>query len=148
MYLTVGPTAHLAAKAKGDNSMPPKRRVIEDVYVIAPQGPRGLVKAKLLEAQCPVAEVQAHRYHVLTAMPSGIRESRGALPNTSPRWTMLHASIQGHEWDTSPTLERRLRENTGSPTGGDPYGDGVPIVDGPPIEGEQDDPMPKTGRYA
>lgn len=148
MYSTVGPTAYLAVKAKGDNSPPSKRRMIEDVYVIAPPGPRGMVKARLLEAQCPVAGDKTHRYHVSTAMPSGIRETRPSLPNTSPRGTMLSESIQGHKWDTYPSLERRLRENTGSPTGGDPYGDGVPIVDGPTIKGEQDCPMDKAGRYA
>jgi hypothetical protein len=46
---TSGSTAYLAAKAQGDSSMPLKRGRAEDAYGRAPQGPRDMVKATLLE---------------------------------------------------------------------------------------------------
>ena len=46
---TSGSTAYLAAKAQGDGSMPLKRGRAEDAYGRAPQGPREMVKATLLE---------------------------------------------------------------------------------------------------
>ena len=36
--------------------------------------------------------------------------------------------IQGDEWNAYVTLLRTTRTNVGSPTGREPYGDGVPVV--------------------
>ena len=44
---------------------------------------------------------------------------RGAMPSEG---------IQGDEWDAYVTLGRMTGTNAGSPTGREPYGDGVPIV--------------------
>src|SRR5665648_465871 len=44
---------------------------------------------------------------------------RGAMPSEG---------IQGDEWDAYVTLSRTTRTNVGSPTGREPYGDGVPVV--------------------
>jgi hypothetical protein len=54
-----GSTAHLLSKDKGNNSMPVKRRCTEDVEEHAPQDPRNMAKAKLLQSQFP-AGAPAH----------------------------------------------------------------------------------------
>ena len=41
---------------------------------------------------------------------------------------MPSEGIQGDEWGAYVTLERTTRTNAGSPTGREPYGDGVPVV--------------------
>ena len=51
--MTRGATAYLAAKAKGDRSMPSKREPSEDVYGAVPQGPRAMARATLLEPEFP-----------------------------------------------------------------------------------------------
>src|SRR4051794_2484339 len=50
---TFGSTAYLAAKAKGDRSMPSKRGASEDVYGVVPRDPHDMVKVGLLEPQSP-----------------------------------------------------------------------------------------------
>ena len=52
------------------------------------------------------------------ALPSQPSE-RGALPSEGN---------QGDEWAAYVTLGRTTETNAGSPTGREPYGDGVPIV--------------------
>ena len=52
----MGHPAHLAAKAKGDNSMPGKRESPEDVYGAVPQGPRDMARAALPEPQFPAMQ--------------------------------------------------------------------------------------------
>ena len=37
-------------------------------------------------------------------------------------------AFEGDEWDAYVTLSRTTRTNVGSPTGREPYGDGVPVV--------------------
>jgi hypothetical protein len=58
---TSGSTAYLAAKAQGDGSMPLKRGRAEDAYGRAPQDPRDMVKATLLEPQSPAMEAYIPR---------------------------------------------------------------------------------------
>ena len=41
---------------------------------------------------------------------------------------MPNEGIQGDEWDAYVTLLHTTRTNVGSPTGREPYGDGVPVV--------------------
>ena len=45
-----------------------KRRITENVYVMAPQRLNDMAKAELLEPQYPVVELHIHRYHVCTPM--------------------------------------------------------------------------------
>ena len=52
--MPLGQPTYLAAKAKGDYSMWEKRRQAEGVQASAPQDPRDMVKAILLEPQFPV----------------------------------------------------------------------------------------------
>ena len=47
-----------------------KRGVSEDRYDAAPQRLRDMVKAGLLEPQCPVVEPHTRREHVYTPTPS------------------------------------------------------------------------------
>jgi hypothetical protein len=73
---------------------------------------------------------------------------------------MPSEGIQGDEWGAYVTLGRTTRTNAGSPTGREPYGDGVPVVvvesrptDGgresrPQGEGAQVTGYLNAGRYA
>jgi hypothetical protein len=73
---------------------------------------------------------------------------------------MPSEGIQGDEWNAYVTLLRTTRTNVGSPTGREPYGDGVPVVvvgvtthqggreSRPQGQGAQVTGYPKTGRYA
>jgi hypothetical protein len=56
--------AYLDAKAEGDQSMPVKRWLSEDVEGRVPQDPRDMVKAGLLETQSPEVKVRTHRNDV------------------------------------------------------------------------------------
>ena len=77
-----------------------KRGTLEDVYGAAPQRLSDMVKAALLEPQCPASgngtlvgstsEADAIGSH-------GIRFSSVAVPGW---WAMRSERIQGHEWGT------------------------------------------------
>ena len=73
---TFGSTAYLAAKAKGDRSMPSKRGTPEDVYDVAPQDPHDKVKVGLLEPQSPAVYKRTPRYHVCSEDPRDTRFRR------------------------------------------------------------------------
>ena len=62
--MTLGPTAYLAVKAKGDSSMPSKQTWSEDAYGRGLQGPRDRVRAALLEPQPPVMQMYIPRHSV------------------------------------------------------------------------------------
>jgi hypothetical protein len=62
--MTLGPTAYLAVKAKGDSSMPSKRTWSEDAYGHGLQGPRDRVRAALLEPQPPAMQAYISRHSV------------------------------------------------------------------------------------
>jgi retron-type reverse transcriptase len=62
--MTLGPTAYLAVKAKGDSSMPSKRTWSEDAYGHGLQGPRDKVRAALLEPQPPAMQAYIPRHSV------------------------------------------------------------------------------------
>ena len=63
--MTPGPTAYLAAKVKGDRSMPSKRERSEDADDPVPQGPRDTVRTELFEPQPPTMQVYIPRHSVL-----------------------------------------------------------------------------------
>ena len=63
--MTLGPTAYLAAKAKGDCSMPSKRERSEDADDPVPQGPRDTVRTGLFEPQSPAMQAYIPRHSVL-----------------------------------------------------------------------------------
>src|SRR3954454_21865848 len=62
--VTLGPTAYLAAKAKGDRSMPSKRERSEDADDPVPQGPRDTVRTGLFEPQPPTMQAYIPRHSV------------------------------------------------------------------------------------
>ena len=62
--MTLGPTAYLAAKAKGDRSMPSKRERSEDADDPVPQGPRDTVRTELFEPQPPTMQLYIPRHSV------------------------------------------------------------------------------------
>jgi hypothetical protein len=62
--MTLGPTAYPAVKAKGDSSMPIKRKWSEDAYGHGLQGPRDRVRAALLEPQPPAMQAYISRHSV------------------------------------------------------------------------------------
>ena len=49
----LGQPTYFEAKAEEENSMSVKRRMLESVYDMVPQGPRDTVKAELSEPQPP-----------------------------------------------------------------------------------------------
>src|SRR4051812_5281009 len=68
--VTLGPTAYLAAKAKGDRSMPSKRERSEDADDPVPQGPRDTVRTGLFEPQPPAMQAYIPRHSVLRRGPT------------------------------------------------------------------------------
>ena len=62
----LGRLAYLDAKARGDNSMPGKRRSSGGVQGGVLRDPRDMAKAGLLEAQSPAVKGPSHRNDVCT----------------------------------------------------------------------------------
>ena len=126
--LTPGSTAYLAAKAKGDNSMPSKPVLPEDVYGTDRQDPRDMAKAELPEPQSPAMQSDIPRSPRLVSGATDIGRralSRPKLP-VGGQW----ATSSLKETDEAPTsrLDVHCIGNAGSPTGREPYGDGASIV--------------------
>ena len=86
------------------------------------------------ELHCPNPKFQR-----CNGTPAATTPACGAIDNRraglsrwrpSDRWAMENDSIQGTEWDAYVTLGRSASRNAGSPTGREPYGDGVLVVAG------------------
>jgi hypothetical protein len=126
--MTLGPTAYLAAKAKGDRSMPSKRERSEDADDPVPQGPRDTVRTGLFEPQSPAMQAYIPRHSVLRR---GHRDRATRMSSLEPstRWAMGHHPIQGGErgtyvaLDTSSTMGMWDR-----PTRREAQGDGAAVV--------------------
>lgn len=86
------------------------------------------------ELDCPNPKLQRCNGTpaVTTPMRGAIDNGRVASsrPRPSDRWAMANDAIQGAEWGAYVTLLRSASRNAGSPTGREPYGDGVPVVAG------------------
>ena len=102
--MTLGPTAYLAAKAKGDRSMPSKRERSEDADDPVPQGPRDTVRTGLFEPQPPTMQPYIPRHSVLRR---GHRDRATRMSSLEPstRWAMGHHPIQGGERGTYVALD-------------------------------------------
>ena len=152
--------AYLDGKPEGDRSMPGKRWPSGGVQGGVPRDPRDMAKAGLLEAQSPAVRVRTHRYGVWNrcrVMPGHEPEDSGSLRGAERRLTRAVKEMSGRP--TSRWYVRR-RRTTGSPTGRESYGDGVPVVvagvatrrggreSRPQGEGAQVVVMPGDGRYA
>ena len=113
--MTLGPTAYLAAKAKGDRSMPSKRERSEDADDPVPQGPRDTVRTALFEPQPPTMQPYIPRHSVLRR---GHRDRATRMSSLEPstRWAMGHHPIQGGERGTYVALDHvQHHGNVGSP---------------------------------
>ena len=126
--MTLGPTAYLAAKAKGDRSMPSKRERSEDADDPVPQGPRDTVRTGLFEPQPPAMQAYIPRHSVLRR---GHRDRATRMSSLEPstRWAMGHHPIQGGERGTSVALD--TSSTTGMwdrPTRREAQGDGAAVV--------------------
>lgn len=104
---TLGSTAYLAAKAKGNNRMPSKRRMPRGAQGIAPQDPRSTVKAILLEPQSPGMELHILRLQRLSRSHPDT-SSRMWATEPSIGWTVRKDLTQGDERGTYGTLLRPL----------------------------------------
>ena len=87
-------------KVEGDTRMSVKRRVPEDVYGAALQGPRDMAKAALLESQSPA--VYAH-----PSLPRLWSDAADAALCIGSRVDLL----VGGRWGTTP-----FKETNGTPT--------------------------------
>jgi hypothetical protein len=124
-------------KGLWDKSMLEKRETSEDAYGAVPRGSRDMVKAELLASQSPAVKTHTHGHSVFWPCHRE-RAIRLSWPVTSAWWAIGSEPIQGDEWGTSVALDTfSTRRNAGSPTGREPYGDGVlVVVDGvTPIQG-------------
>ena len=126
--MTLGPTAYLAAKAKGDRSMPSKRERSEDADDPVPQGPRDTVRTGLFEPQPPAMQPYIPRHSVLRR---GHRDRATRMSSLEPstRWAMGPHPIQGGERGTYVALD--TSSTTGMwdrPTRREAQGDGAAVV--------------------
>jgi hypothetical protein len=84
------------------------------------------------ELDCPNPKFQrCNGTPAATTPVHGAIDNRRAVASRqrpSDRWAMKNDFIQGTEWGAYVTLVRSATRNAGSPTGREPYGDGVPIV--------------------
>ena len=152
--------AHPDLKGERDKSMPGKRRSGSGVRDDVPRDPRDMAKAGLPDI--PISrrreETSAGKAPVTGAMLcDGIVEGPSQPPE---RGAMPSEGIEGDEWGAYVTLGRMTGTNVGSPTGREPYGDGVPVVvvgvaphqggreSRPQGKGAQVAGLPMAGRYA
>src|SRR3954453_7072258 len=123
-----GPTAYLAAKAKGDRSMPSKRERSEDADDPVPQGPRDTVRTGLFEPQPPAMQLYIPRHSVLRRGHHD-RGTRMSSLEPSRRGAMGPHPIQGGERGTYVALD--TSSTTGMwdrPTRREAQGDGAAVV--------------------
>src|SRR5215218_3679353 len=92
--MTLGPAAHLAARAKGNSSMPSKRERPEDAYGPVPQGPRDMVRTALFEPQPPAMQAYIPRRSV-SCRGHRDRTAKSSSSEPSTRWAMGDHPIQG-----------------------------------------------------
>jgi hypothetical protein len=124
----VGHETYLAPKGNGDHSMSRKRLTKGRMHEAEPQGPRAMVRARLPEVQSSVM----YECHPSPTMRNDDATSSQPFSSggyaTPVTWTRGNEPWQGDEWTTYSALNVHNRRTTGSPTGQEPYGDGVSIV--------------------
>src|SRR4051812_20490282 len=123
--VTLGPTAYLAAKAKGDRSMPSKRERSEDANDPVPQGPRDTVRTGLFEPQPPTMQLYIPRHSVLRrGHPQ--RGGRELLLEPFPRGGVGDHPLQEGGGGASPALGPPTPPGRwGRPTRREAQGDGA-----------------------
>ena len=103
--MLLGHLVDLRAKAGGEKSMPEKRRSLEGAEGDAPQDPRDMAKATLLEPQSPAMKcahplLQRLRRSATRGRPFNFR---GPPPPTGK--AMGNEPIEGDEWGAYVTLD-------------------------------------------
>jgi len=124
----LGLMAHPDPKGGGNKSMPGKRRSGSSVRDDVPRDPRDKAKAGLPDI--PISR-RCKETSAGKALGTGATFCVGIVEgpmHPSERGAMPSEGIEGDEWDAYVTLLRTTRTNVGSPTGCEPYGDGVPVV--------------------
>ena len=124
--MLLGQPSYRMAKALRDKSMMVKRGLGEHARPNAPQGPRDMVKAGLLEPQSPAME-RTSRATACQGAVGRIGRFTFAARNSPCRATANEA-VQGDEQGTYVALSRSTRTDTGSPTGREAHGDGAVVV--------------------
>ena len=150
--MTSGSPAYLAAKAKGDRSMPRTRVRPAGAYGRDPQDPRDRVKAGLPEPEFPAMQAYIPRPRRLLRGRHD-RAMKSSSPEPSARRTVASEATQGNPSGTYVALHVSPTGNVGSPMGREPYGDGAFIVvraGESPVHGEgrQVSSTPQAGRYS
>jgi hypothetical protein len=158
MFLDLMP--NLASKDKGNSSLAANQRPCPGVWSAALGDPRDMVKAELLDS--PVSRrrkpASAGKTSVTGANPVAA-SSTGRRNLQGMERCPVRALKETNRTPKSPYI-RTAGTNVGSPTGREPYGDGVPIVvvrvtphqggreSRPQGQGAQATGYLKTGRYA
>jgi hypothetical protein len=126
--MTPGPTAHPAAKAKGDSSMPSKRERPEDAYGPVPQGPCDRVRTGLFEPQPPAMQAYIPRHSVFRRGHRD-RAAKSSSPEPSTRWAMGDNPIQGGGRGTYVALDTSSTKGMWDrPPRREAQGDGAAVV--------------------
>ena len=135
--IPLGHRTYLDAKAKGESSMFEKAGRPKTIKGHARRDPDGMVKAKLPEPQWPFCKstrldtmVKIQTSQVIISQGSGLIRGQGLdLPtNTLPRDKVGITNLKATNRAPTTVLNVIPARNAGSPKGGDPHGDGAPIV--------------------
>jgi hypothetical protein len=124
----VGHETYLAPKGNGDHSMSRKRLTEGRMHEAEPQGPRAMVRARLPEVQSSRMYNVIRRHTMRNDDATSSRPCSSGGLTTPVTWIRGNEPWQGDEWTTYSALNVHNRRTTGSPTGREPYGDGVSIV--------------------
>jgi retron-type reverse transcriptase len=126
--MTLGPAAHLAARAKGNSSMPSKRERPEDAYGPVPQGPRDMVRTALFEPQPPAMQAYIPR-HSVSCRGHRDRTAKSSSSEPSTRWAMGDHPIQGGGRGTYVALDTSsIKGMWDRPPRREAQGDGAAVV--------------------
>jgi hypothetical protein len=124
----LGRLTDLEVKAEGDKSMSGKRWPSGGVQGGVPQGPRDMARAGLPEAQSPVVNVRTRRNDAWNRR----RVMSGREPVSPDNFRDAQRrpvrAVKGMNGRPTSRSIRTARCTTGSPTGREPRGDGVPMV--------------------
>ena len=108
----LGRLAYLDGKPEGDKSMPGKRRPSGGVQGGAPQDPRGMAKAGLLQAQSPVVNVRTRRndaWNRCRVVPRHEPVGRGSLRDAERRSARAVKEMRGRPNPCSIRTTRTYR---------------------------------------
>jgi hypothetical protein len=126
----LGHPMHLKAKAGGDKSLSDKQGVSEDADAAARQGPRETANARLPAPQSPAGQAAPPSSPRLLARLSGAVRSTFAGRRLRLAGDRSRSDARGCRGRLRRARDVQPHRNAGSPTGREPYGDGVLVVVG------------------